>query len=166
MKAKVSRLGEYLKLWYQRTKCDCKIQGELTLERIRAASSAWPKLKAKAAATRKPMPFALEIALSFATSDRSDSELYDVEQTMIEICRLMVRFYECLDTESQFFGDEVRAEMPILGQRVAELYSKLAIYFFQHAAVQNESQAAFMGALDRMAGGGVWQPTVLLDVSR
>ena len=40
-----------------------------------------------------------------------------------------MRFYEILNSESQFFSGLIRAEMPILGQRLAEAYMVLSIRY-------------------------------------
>ena len=44
---RMQRLHNRLKSWSQRTKCSYRVQGKLSLERIRATASEWPKLKAK-----------------------------------------------------------------------------------------------------------------------
>ena len=124
---RVEALREHLKAWYRSSKCDCKLQGKLTLDRLRGTSSEWPKLKGKAASTRKLALFALEVALQFGTDS-------DEDRTIIEVCRLLVRFYQILESESQFLSPETKCEMQYLGQALAELYSKLASDAFNKGA--------------------------------
>ena len=45
---------------------------------------------------------------------------------MLGCCQLLVRFYELLNLESQFFSPVAKAELPELGQRLVGLYSWLA----------------------------------------
>ena len=47
----ISLLDERLRKWYKDTKFRSRLQGVLAVERLRT-SKMWPKLKAKAAATR------------------------------------------------------------------------------------------------------------------
>ena len=44
-------LYQEMQAWYSRTREKSRVQGKLTIERVRT-SGGWPKLKAKAAATR------------------------------------------------------------------------------------------------------------------
>ena len=115
---RANNLANDLKSWYKRTRCTTRIQGKLTLERIRASGD-WPKLRAKAAATRHMALYALYLVVTHGTDDRDD-------QLMQAICRLLCRFYEILQSESQFLCAETRAELPVLGQKLAEFYSILA----------------------------------------
>ena len=127
MVQKVALLAAHVKKWYSSTRCAYQMQGPLTLERLRATSSSWPKLRCKAAATRKLSAYALEIAMAFA----NDS---DLEQSILEIVRLLVRFYQIIDSESMFLSDAVREELPRLGQVLCEQYCKVASYFFDHGS--------------------------------
>ena len=117
---KAKRLDAHLRGWYNRTRCSSRLDGKMTVERLRATTGSWPKLRAKAAATRKLSLYALELAGSVFTADT------DEDRTILEIIRLLVRFYQILDSESMFLSEVARAELPVLGQRLAELYSKLA----------------------------------------
>ena len=67
--------------FYKLTKCQKKMQGKLTIERIRTQNG-WPKLKAKGAVTRHLAPFALQLAESYL----------GVREQML--CRLLVRCYD------------------------------------------------------------------------
>ena len=65
------------------------------------------------------MPYALELAM--AVCDGSDSD-----RTMVEIARLMVRFYNIVSSQSQFLTQDAKEELPAIGQDLADYYSKLA----------------------------------------
>ena len=90
-----------------------RLQGKFTAERIRT-SKRWPKLKGKGAATRHAAPFALHLAKLYLDRPRQ------------LICEMLVRFYDILNEEDQFLSAGAKAELPILGRRLCELYSKLA----------------------------------------
>ena len=121
MQEKVLRLYADIKRWYSETHCEYKLQGKLTVERLRETSQSWPKLKAKAAATRKLAAYALDLAQRFCDGS-------DIENTMVAICAMLCRFYEILESESQFLSRAARDELPSLGQSLAEQYSKLSIF--------------------------------------
>ena len=119
MREKVKKLNKHIQDWYKITKCPYQLQGPVTLERLRATSTAYPKLKGKAAAIRYLMPYALELAMQ--ASDGSDTD-----RTMIEVARLMVRFYNIVSSQSQFLTSVAKEELPAIGQALADYYSKLA----------------------------------------
>ena len=86
----------------------------MQIERLRA-SNGWPKLKAKAAATRHLARFALRIAERYGLGDRQRA-----------VCKLLCRFYQILDTESQFLDEATKAELPTLGRKLTHVYTSLA----------------------------------------
>ena len=45
----------------------------------------------------------------------------------------MVRFYDILESESQFLGEDARRELPNLGQQFGELYSAISTYFYERS---------------------------------
>ena len=113
---KVELLDKHLNAWYKANKCSSKIQGKLSHQRLRSTDG-WPKLKAKAAATRHLAKYALHLAQTFASAD---------ERPIVAVCQLLTRFYEILESESMFLGAAARAELPRLGQQLAVIYSGLA----------------------------------------
>ena len=117
-KEKVQHLFRHMGKWYKRVKENTRVAGKLTVERIRTSSD-WPKLKAKAAATRHLAKYALELMRTHGNGSADDLALTTV-------CELLVRFYEILESESQFLCASAKAELPRLGQRLAELYARLA----------------------------------------
>ena len=60
MKAAVQRLHDDLQAWYKREKVSSRLKGKLTVARLRG-DDGFPKLKAKAAATRHMLPYAIEL---------------------------------------------------------------------------------------------------------
>ena len=116
--SQIKQLYAHMQSWYKRTKPNSKIKGKLTVERVRT-SGGWPKLKAKAAATRLLASYALSLVVQFGSDDK-ESKL------ILGVCQLLVRFYEILDVESQFLSPGVKQELPKLGQRLVGLYTSLA----------------------------------------
>ena len=115
---RAARLNAELGKWYKATKCSSRLRGALTLERLRKAGQ-WPKLMGKAAAIRHMTKFALYVIQTF--NNGSD---YDV--LMMEVCQLLDRFYTHLMSESQFMSESAKAELPRIGQKLAEKYGQLA----------------------------------------
>ena len=79
----------------------------------------YPKLKAKAAATRHLARYALELMTTFGTNSDEDAEA-----TLV--CKYLVRFYEILDAETMFLAEATRDEIQLLGRNLALVYASLA----------------------------------------
>ena len=116
--AKVKKLMEHIKKWYSRRKPSSKIKGALIVERLRTQGG-WPKLKAKAAATRHLAAYALDLAQEFGTGSREDGQV-------LAICQLLCNLYDLLTSESQFMSPVAKAEMPTLGRQLVGIYTSLA----------------------------------------
>ena len=116
----VKRLDKRIRDGYKEVKCASKLQGELTLERLRASAAVFPMLKAKAAQTRHLARFALAFAQKYADMESK------LDRTILCIITLLVRFYELLHENSQFLGASARDEMPQVGRILAEQYSKMS----------------------------------------
>ena len=114
----IRNLYANMQAWYKRTKAKRKVQGKITVERVRTRGG-WPKLKAKAAATRHLAAYALYLVFEFGGASKEARQMRGV-------CEMLVRFYEILDSESQFLTSGVRAELPKLGQTLVGLYTALA----------------------------------------
>ena len=114
----VSKLYAHMQKWYSKIKCDRKIKGKLTIERLRT-SGQWPKLKAKAAATRHLAAYALSLCQQFGSRDKEDRQ-------MLGVCQLLQQFYTLLNSESQFLSPAAKDELPTLGQQLVGLYVSLA----------------------------------------
>lgn len=115
---RVKKLHAHMQSWYKATREDTRVQGKLSVERIRTQGN-WPKLKAKAAATRHLAKYALSLVQEFGGASVED-------RRMLAVCQLLVRFYAMLDTESHFLSASARIELPKLGQQLVGLYTALA----------------------------------------
>ena len=115
---RVGALSNALDNWYKRTKCDSRLRGKLSLERLRPSGD-WPKLKGKAAAIRKLARFALEVAETYAENTAED-------KLIIDVIGLLVAFYEIMDSESQFLSKAAKVNLPKIGQKLAETFGRLA----------------------------------------
>ena len=77
----------HLQNWYKtRNRGESRIQGKLTIDRIKT-SGGWPKLKAKAAATRHLATFALFLCRKYHNGSGLDDR-------MQAVCELLVRFFK------------------------------------------------------------------------
>ena len=118
MKEKVKRLDAKLQQWYKDTKCTSRIQGPLSVDKLRNASKS-AKLKAKAAATRHVAKFALLLMQTFGTNSLEDRLALLVAQHLCE-------FYEILNSESMFLSESARKRIPTVGQQLAYAFMKLS----------------------------------------
>jgi hypothetical protein len=125
---RIAFLQADLNKWYKRTKATSRIQGELTIDRIRTSKS-WPKLKAKAAATRHAAAYALELMLTHASTDEADP-WYQADQMAIGVCQLLVQFYAMLQFESRYLSAAATAAAPELGRKLSILYGRLSTFAF------------------------------------
>ena len=108
-------LNEALQDWYRKNKVTSKLQGPLTLERIRS-SGGWPKLKTKGAAGRHMAPFAYYLACTFLSADRR----------VVALCQLLCEFYRLLDSQGMFLDDATAARLLRLGQQLCGLFAQLS----------------------------------------
>ena len=112
--ANVQTLMVQMRKWYKQSPRDrSKLQGDLTVERIRTQGG-WPKLKAKGAATRHLVGFACVLAREY---------LDPIHQSLTS---LLARFYNLIDVDDMFLAPPVKVEMPQLGRRLIEIYSVLS----------------------------------------
>ena len=109
----VAALDTSMAAWYKANRVTSKVQGKLTKEGIRA-SGQWPKLKAKAAATRHLAPFALQLAQAHLGARQR------------AICQLLCEFYSLLDTQGMFLDDAAKDRFPKLGFRLCGLFAQQA----------------------------------------
>jgi hypothetical protein len=118
---RIKNLNTYLKEWYKKNQTLRRIQGNLTTERVRT-SGGWPKLKAKAAATRHCILFCIHLMETFGDFAAPDNEDFKI----LGLCNLLQRFYHLMNMESQFWSPEAAAEIPELSMTMAALYASLA----------------------------------------
>ena len=94
------------------------MHGKITADRIRTKGG-WPKLKAKAAATRHLARYVLDLVQRFGTAEKQDRQ-------MLALCQLLCQFYDLLQKESQFLSAEAKDSLPKIGQRLVGIYTALA----------------------------------------
>ena len=95
------------------------MQGELTVQRVRTQGG-WPKLKAKAAATRHLANYALHLVQQYGNKSTEDRRI-------LGVCQHLVRFYTIMEQESRLLSPAAKTEIPKLGQQLVGLYTGLAI---------------------------------------
>ena len=108
---RVARMDTHMRAWYRANRIPDKLQGPLTVERLRS-SKEWPKLKAKAAQTRQLARYALTLVREFGDDSMMDT-------LALGVCTCLVRFYEVLNEHTMVFPQDIHDEMPILGQKLA-----------------------------------------------
>jgi hypothetical protein len=114
----IEGLQEALKVWYDANKDLYKIQGKLTFARIKTSGD-WPKLKAKAAATRHIMKFAEQLAELHNTNSVHD-------RRRLAVCNLLNRFYEILAGEERYISEASKIELRGLAVNFMEIYHLLS----------------------------------------
>jgi hypothetical protein len=115
----VKGLMAHMNVWYKtHVLKKSRLQGKLTVDRIKT-SKGWPKLKAKAAATRHLSRYALELSQTY-----NSGSLHD--QLRLAVCQLLVRFYDILECEDMFLSEQSKAELPKLSLQLCNIYDRLA----------------------------------------
>ena len=114
----IQKLQECLVKWYKSTKCQRRLQGALSIERIRSQSD-WPKLKGKAAATRAVIAFCVFLMETYGDGSVTDNRI-------LSLCKLMQRFYTIISSEGRFLSASAKLEIPKLSQALAAIYVLLA----------------------------------------
>ena len=94
---KLAKLRGQLKSCYTKTKCASRVRGKLPLESLRQ-SGAWPKLRAKAAVTRRLAQFALEMVVTHGTGETDDGFMQALCQ--LQILRHLRKRLACLNRGS------------------------------------------------------------------
>jgi hypothetical protein len=125
MGAKIINLNAYLRNWYKTTQCKRRIQGALTQERLRGQAD-WPKLKAKAAATKHVVAFCVHVMETFG--DLADP--FGEGNMILAVCKLLLRFYHIMDHASQFLTDGQKTELRKLSETFCGIYANLSAKSF------------------------------------
>ena len=115
MEDNVACLNGELKKWHSANKTKCKIQGELSISRLRTAGG-YPKLKAKAAATRFIADFALDLAKKHCNHDRR----------IVAVALCLCRFYNILAAEPMHMSKNACDELSTIGRQLCQLYGTLS----------------------------------------
>lgn len=117
-KVQLEGLTKDMQEWYKAQKNISRLQGRLTIERLRTTGG-WPKLKAKAAATRHLTRYALVLA------QRHDSgSVHDRQR--LAVAQLLVSFYDVLDQNGMFLSPTAKEALPKIGSRLCIIYEKLS----------------------------------------
>ncbi len=119
--ARASGLHGDIQEWYKSQPSSVKsskIQGEVTYERIKTSSD-WPKLKAKAAATRHLSRYALHLCQRYGSVTEHDKR-------RLACADLLVRFYDIIEGCSEFLPTRVKAELPTLARLLFGAYNGLS----------------------------------------
>ena len=124
----------------------------MTAERVRASGD-WPKLKAKAAATRHLAEYALNLAQRFARVDSLDAFTQTHDQMSLAACQLLVEFYALIRNESQTFIRGSQGTNSNSGESVGFNLFEFGQNVFRSAVafVEIASEAPFILALVRGA---------------
>jgi hypothetical protein len=128
-KDRMERCNKNLKEWYKTVKCKSRLQGPLTLQRVRPSGD-WPKLRAKAAQTRHLARYALHLISTFGNFESLDEWTRTHDQLALGVCQMLVRFYQLLDSEAQFVSDAAKAEFKDVGNNLGGMYARLAAMAF------------------------------------
>ena len=125
---RTTELERRIAVFYKENKQAAKIQGKLTFERLKTSND-WPKLKAKAAATRHLATLALELAVEAAAALHADApapvKLHARRRRAV--CQLLVRFYTLLYTQGRYFTTAAKKEIGDLGNKLVKIYTQLAL---------------------------------------
>ena len=157
---RVRKMHEKIQQWYKDTKERTKVQGELTVQRVRTQGG-WPKLKAKAAATRHLAKYALHLVQQYGNKSTEDRRI-------LGVCQHLVRFYTIMEEESRFLSSAAKAEIPKLGQQLVALYTALAIEAKEQGLKlwKLQPKLHLFFALVRVAGSQQGQSKISLDICR
>ena len=107
---RVEAIGEELERWCKDRKAKSGLQGKLTHQRCRSQSG-FPKLKAKGAAVRCILRFALELARRERLDDR-----------VIGVAQLMERFYEIIYSQSLIMAQDAIDRLEQTGSLLCNIY--------------------------------------------
>ena len=94
----INGLRGAIKTWYEQHPAAHKIQGKITHARIKTSND-WPKMRAKAAATRHALEFALQLA-----DQHNSGSLHD--RRRLACCKLLNRFYVILNENDRYASEE------------------------------------------------------------
>jgi hypothetical protein len=125
--ARTAALEARIKTYYDVNRESSKIQGKLTFERLKTSND-WPKLKAKAAATRHLAAFALELAAEADDSlpPGASPAVRLHSRRRRAVCQLLVRFSELLDGHGRYFTVAAKTEIAEIGRNLVTIYSQLS----------------------------------------
>ena len=107
-----------LKAWYARTKEKTKIQGALSIQRIKTAND-WPKLKVKAAPTRHLVPYALFLCTEYGGADPHSLRRRAA-------CQLLQNIYDIFAQHERWFPPDVQDQLATASRAFMKAYLQLS----------------------------------------
>jgi hypothetical protein len=116
---KVDKMDSELKAHYKATKEKIKIDGKLTVTRVKE-SSEYPVLKAKAAATRHVVPFLVSLA-----QRHNSHSVHD--QRRLAVCKGLNRSYKIMEAAGIFLDERDKAELKELSLTMMTCYRNLSL---------------------------------------
>ena len=111
----LAKLDEEIEAWCKEKKVKSRLQGKLTMERLRSQSG-FPKLKCKAAATRHLSEFAYNLAVRHCQDDRR----------IVAVGQLLVEFYTLIEGENLHMRRSAIDRIAVVGRSLVQLYGQLA----------------------------------------
>ncbi|MGB2015010.1 MAG: hypothetical protein ACPHSF_06060, partial [Flavobacteriales bacterium] len=116
----VSWLQSEIVAWYKRkhNKEHARIQGKLTVQRVKTSGD-WPKLKAKAAATRRLTEFVLQLAETHNSGSEHD-------QKRLGVAQLLNEYYTLIHAEGRWFSTFALDRIPRVVYTFHGLYAALS----------------------------------------
>ena len=114
----IQALQKDLNDWYDQNPGTYKLQGKLNFARIRTTGD-WPKLKAKAAATRHIIKYCKILCERYGTDSTHD------KRRLALVC-LLDEFYTICASEGRYLSDDAKRKLPKLAQSFMQLYRKLS----------------------------------------
>ena len=121
----VELLDEEMRSWFKHEKVDTKVQGHLTMSRLRNKGSLFPKLKAKGAATRHLIKCVLDLARRHIGDRR-----------VLAVAQLMTEFYTLIDNEGLYLSEPAKERAPHIGRNFCSIYAQLS-----RSALENKVKA-------------------------
>ena len=114
----VKQLQLAMQEYYKNSKVASRMDGRLTLDRLRTKGQ-WPKLKAKAAAVRNLIPFVAALA-------RQHNSGSDHDRRRLEIANDLNLFYDILRSEGQILSRHGAETLRRIGESLPRAYAHLA----------------------------------------
>ena len=114
----VKQLQLAMQEYYKNSKVASRMDGSLTLDRLRTKGQ-WPKLKAKAAAVRNLIPFVAALA-------RQHNSGSDHDRRRLEIANDLNLFYDTLRSEGQILSRHGAETLRRIGESLPRAYAHLA----------------------------------------
>ena len=156
---RVGKLQADLRRWYKGQTTISKVAGTITLESLRT-SAGWAKMRAKGAAARHLVPYALQ--LMEAHRDESSEH-----KMALQIVRLLARFYDVLKSQGRFLSAACCEEMPRIGQELAILYGALSSLMVAVGTKRWKiAKHAPFRSFVRMGRPHLWEPVGVLGIHR